>query len=291
MLSLFLSCTSVPASPLFSTLKWHLFVPYLQLQQAWLYMKYIWDSSPTSHLNLDAKVRWIHFRYWALSGVKHLLLQNHRIPAWQGLEGPLGNPQPNPLPKQGHPEQAAQHRVQTGLEYLQRRRLHSPSGQPGPGLCHPQREEVLPRFQLELPLLQFVPIAPCPVTGHHWRVWSCTVGPDSTGAAMAESGMKLSQSPNPSSRWIWIALWFLRPDFHFLWTGFEGEGRTAHIHRLPTWLFRLVRGLRSEEAWRWYPVKGGMVTESPDQSSAWCRWAVISSECNSVSRCFSSFII
>jgi len=32
--------------------------------------------------------------------------------------------QPNPLPKQGHPEQAAQHRVQAGLEYLQRRRLH-----------------------------------------------------------------------------------------------------------------------------------------------------------------------
>ena len=44
-----------------------------------------------------------------------------------------------------------------GLEYLQRRRLHNLPGQPGPGLRHPQREEVLPPVQLELPLLQFVP--------------------------------------------------------------------------------------------------------------------------------------
>ena len=69
----------------------------------------------------------------------------------------------------GHPEQAAQHRTQAGLEYLQRRRLHNLPGQPGPGLRHPQREEVLPWVQLELPLLQFVPIAPCPVAGHHWK--------------------------------------------------------------------------------------------------------------------------
>ena len=35
----------------------------------------------------------------------------------QGWQGPLWVTQPNPLPKQGHPEQAAQHRVQAGLEY------------------------------------------------------------------------------------------------------------------------------------------------------------------------------
>jgi len=80
-----------------------------------------------------------------------------------------GSSSPNPLPKQGHPEQAAQDLVQVGFEYLQRRRLHNLSGQPVPGLCHPQREEVLPRVQLELPLLQFVPVAPCPVSGHHWK--------------------------------------------------------------------------------------------------------------------------
>ena len=53
---------------------------------------------------------------------------SHRITAWWGWKGPLWVTQPNPLPKQGHPEQGAQHHVQAGLEYLQRRRLHSPSG-------------------------------------------------------------------------------------------------------------------------------------------------------------------
>ena len=53
----------------------------------------------------------------------------HRIPAWWGWQGPLWVTQPNPLPKQGHPEQASQHRVQVGLEYLQRRRFHSLPGQ------------------------------------------------------------------------------------------------------------------------------------------------------------------
>ena len=36
-------------------------------------------------------------------------------------------------------------------------------------LRHPQSEEVLPHVQVELPLLQFVPVAPCPVAGHHWK--------------------------------------------------------------------------------------------------------------------------
>jgi len=35
----------------------------------------------------------------------------------RGWKGPLWVTQPNPLPKQGHPEQAAQHRGQAGLEY------------------------------------------------------------------------------------------------------------------------------------------------------------------------------
>jgi len=93
--------------------------------------------------------------------------QNHRtLVVGRDLSG---SSIPTPMPKQGHPEQGAQHRGQVGLEYLQRRRLHSPSGQPVPGLRHPQREEVLARVQLELPLLQFVPVAPCPVTGHHCK--------------------------------------------------------------------------------------------------------------------------
>ena len=74
---------------------------------------------------------------------------------------------PSPLPKQGHLQQAAQDLVQTDLEYLQRRRLHNLPGQPVPVLHHPQREEVLPHVHTELPMLQSVPIAPCPVAGHH----------------------------------------------------------------------------------------------------------------------------
>jgi len=43
-----------------------------------------------------------------------------------------GSSSPTPLPKQGHPEEAAQDLVQAVLEYLQRRRLHSLPGQPVP---------------------------------------------------------------------------------------------------------------------------------------------------------------
>jgi len=78
-----------------------------------------------------------------------------------------GSSSPTPLPKQGRLQQAAQDLVQAGLQYLQRRRIHIPSGQLVPGLRHPQREEVLPHVQTELPVPQFVPVAPCPVPGHH----------------------------------------------------------------------------------------------------------------------------
>ena len=77
-----------------------------------------------------------------------------------------GSSCPTPLPKQGHLQHAVPDLVQVGLEYLQRRRIHSLSGQPVPVLHHPQ-SEVLPRDQVELPMLQFVPIAPCPLSGHH----------------------------------------------------------------------------------------------------------------------------
>ena len=91
--------------------------------------------------------------------------QNHRM---LGFGRHLcGSSSPTPLLKQGHLEQAVQDLVQVGLAHLQRRRLHSLPGQPVPVLRHPQREEVLPHVQTELLMLQFVPIAPCPVAGHH----------------------------------------------------------------------------------------------------------------------------
>jgi len=68
-----------------------------------------------------------------------------------------GSSSPTPLPKQGHLQQAAQDLVQSGLGYVQRRRLHNLPGQPVPVLRHPQSEEVLPDVQTELPVLQFVP--------------------------------------------------------------------------------------------------------------------------------------
>ena len=74
-----------------------------------------------------------------------------------------GSSSPNPLPKQGHLEQAAQDLFQVDFEYLQVRRIHSLSGQPVPVLHHPQSKDILPRVQLELPVLQFVLVAPCPV--------------------------------------------------------------------------------------------------------------------------------
>jgi len=93
--------------------------------------------------------------------------QNHRM---VGVGGDIcGSSSPTLLPKQGHLQHTAEDLVQVGLEYLQRRRLHNLPGQPGPGLRHPQREGVLPHVQTELPLPQFVPIAPCPVTGHHCK--------------------------------------------------------------------------------------------------------------------------
>ena len=98
-------------------------------------------------------------------------LQNHshRI---AGIGRDLwGSSSPTPLPKQGHLQQAAQDLVQAGFEYLQRRGLYNPSGQPLLVLHHPQSKEVLPHVQMELPMLQFVPVAPHLVTGHHRKVW------------------------------------------------------------------------------------------------------------------------
>ena len=100
--------------------------------------------------------------------------QNHRI---VGVGRDLcGSSSPTLMLKQGHPEQGAQDLVQAGLEYLQRRRrLHNLPGQPVPVLRHPQREEVLPHVLLELPVPQFVPIAPqfAPVTGYT-EIWRTT---------------------------------------------------------------------------------------------------------------------
>jgi len=113
--------------------------------------------------------------------------QNHRM---VGVGRHLcGSSSPTPLLKQGHLQQPAQDHVQMGLEYLQRRRLHSLPGQPVPVLRHPQREEVLPHVP-ELPMPQFMPVAPCPVAGHHWKEFvDCTPLQPCKEGALPETGM------------------------------------------------------------------------------------------------------
>jgi len=73
------------------------------------------------------------WRFICLLGVALCLTsQNHRI---VGVGRDLcGSSSPTLLPKQGHPQQAAQDLVQAGREYLQRRRLHNLPGQPVPVL-------------------------------------------------------------------------------------------------------------------------------------------------------------
>jgi len=79
--------------------------------------------------------------------------QNHRM---VGVGRDLcGSSSPTLLLKQGHLQQAAQDPVQVGLEYLHRRRLHNLPGHPVPVLRHPQRDEIPPHIQTELPVLQF----------------------------------------------------------------------------------------------------------------------------------------
>ena len=64
------------------------------------------------------------------------ILAFHRIPAWSGLAGPSGGPPAQPPAQAGSPRAGGTAPRPGGLEYLQRRRLHSLPGQPGPGLRH-----------------------------------------------------------------------------------------------------------------------------------------------------------
>jgi len=69
--------------------------------------------------------------------------------------------------KAGPLQQVAQVGVQAGLEYLQRKRIHSLSEQPVPVLLHPYSEEALMHIYVELPMLPFVAISICPIATHH----------------------------------------------------------------------------------------------------------------------------
>jgi len=76
---------------------------------------------------------------------------------------------PTSLLKKGHLKPVAQDHVQMAFEYLQGWRLHNISGQPVPVLGHPHSEKVFPDVQRQPPVFQFVPVASCLVTRHHWK--------------------------------------------------------------------------------------------------------------------------
>jgi len=70
----------------------------------------------------------------------------------QGLERTSGDHLAQPPAKADSQQQVAKESAQIGFEQLQRRRLHNLSEQSIPVLCHPQRKEVLPHIQMELPM-------------------------------------------------------------------------------------------------------------------------------------------
>jgi len=64
-----------------------------------------------------------------------------------------GSSSPTLLPKQGHLRQAARTLSRQVLNTSREEDFHNLSGQPVPVLCHPQSKDVLPRVQMELPVL------------------------------------------------------------------------------------------------------------------------------------------
>ena len=73
---------------------------------------------------------------------------------------------PSPLLKWGHIEPIAQDHIQTAFVDIQRGRHHKLSGQSVTvvGQLH---SKVFPDIQRKPLVLEFVPIASCPVTGHY----------------------------------------------------------------------------------------------------------------------------
>jgi len=81
----------------------------------------------------------------------------------RGWKGPLWVTQSNPPAEAASPTAGCRGPCPGGSGISPEKETPQPPWEPVPVLCHPQREEVLPRVQMELPLLQFVPVAPCPV--------------------------------------------------------------------------------------------------------------------------------
>ena len=92
--------------------------------------------------------------------------QNHRM---LGLGEPSGDHPAQPPAEAGSPRAGCTGPCPGGSWISPEKETPQPLWAAWARLRHPQREEVLPHVQLELPRLQFVPVAPCPVAGHHWK--------------------------------------------------------------------------------------------------------------------------
>lgn len=129
--------------------------------------KHFWDSSTiensTTHRRTSTYNWWTKFIFHTES--QFPLLQNYRI---MKVEGDLGRSSPRPWPKQNQQEQVAQGHVQLGTEYLQGCRLSNIFGQAVSLLSHLQSEKAFFLYLNGNSVFQFVRIASCPLTGHHW---------------------------------------------------------------------------------------------------------------------------
>ena len=95
----------------------------------------------------------------------------HRITEWLRLVGPLWPTMCfRPCSSVGNTQTGYPAAPCPGIfSRSPRRRFHNLSGQPVAMLHRPDNTEMLPVDQKEPPVLQFVPIASCRGTGHHWK--------------------------------------------------------------------------------------------------------------------------
>ena len=82
----------------------------------------------------------------------------HRITECLGLGGTPGDPPAQPLPKQGHPEQAAQHRGQGGWNISREGDSTAPLGSLGQGSITPRGKKLLPMFRRNFLCLSLCPL-------------------------------------------------------------------------------------------------------------------------------------
>ena len=76
------------------------------------------------------------------------------------------SPCPTPLLEQAPPEQGHRAASRQGVN-VPGKGLHTLPGQPVPLLWHPHRRDLFSHIEVELPVFQLVPVAPCPVIGHY----------------------------------------------------------------------------------------------------------------------------